>query len=81
MTRVRPLWDTCNRLLLLVLLLSGCAAPPPVTEVPLVAVDPGALPHFVDHLFFDGLEHSIDQSLAYLDRVPDDHLHLRGVHL
>ncbi|KPJ76968.1 MAG: hypothetical protein AMJ54_09800 [Deltaproteobacteria bacterium SG8_13] len=56
-------------LLLPALILSGCAAP---TREALVPVRPSQQPRFADDMHFDGLEHSIRQSIAYLTDVPPD---------
>jgi membrane-bound lytic murein transglycosylase A len=56
-------------LLLPIFIMCGCAAP---TLEALVPVRPSRLPRFADDMHFDGLEHSIRQSIAYLNRVPSD---------
>jgi membrane-bound lytic murein transglycosylase A len=59
------------------LLLIGCPAPPlpppsPPAEVPpaLIRLEPSAYPNFSDDLDYDGLEHAIAQSSAYLQALP-----------
>lgn len=54
------------------LLVTGCAWRPPADKpVPaLERLDPRDYPDFADGLFLDNLVYGIDQSLAYLDRVP-----------
>ena len=49
-----------------VLLLAGCPAP---TREALVPLRPSQQPSFADDMNFDGLTHSIDQSIAYLRGV------------
>jgi membrane-bound lytic murein transglycosylase A len=54
----------------------GCAVPekpPPVTPLTaMVKIPSGDYPQFSDDMIYDGLEHSILQSLSYLNRVPAD---------
>jgi membrane-bound lytic murein transglycosylase A len=56
-------------------LLFGCVAPPPVVEptpeTAMSRVSPGSLPDFQDDLNYDGLAHSIEQSLRYLHKLPE----------
>lgn len=67
---MRPIIQcTLINLLLAVLILSGCAAP---TREALVPLSPSQQPRFADDMHFDGLEHSIRQSIAYLSEVPPD---------
>lgn len=53
-------------LMLAALFLAGCAAP---TRQALAPVRPSQQPRFADDMHFDGLEHSIRQSIAYLGNV------------
>ena len=56
------------------LLLAGCAGfkkkPPEVKEAALIKVAPSEHPEFFDDMAYDGLEHGILQSIAYLNKVP-----------
>ncbi len=56
-------------LLLTALILSGCATP---SRDALAPIRPSQLPRFSDDMHFDGLEHSIRQSIAYLSEKPPD---------
>jgi membrane-bound lytic murein transglycosylase A len=56
-------------LLLPIIIMSGCAAP---TREALVPVRSSQLPSFADDMHFDGLEHSIRQSISYLEEVGPD---------
>ncbi len=56
-------------LLLPALIQSGCAAP---TREALVPIRASQQPRFSDDMHFDGLEHSIRQSIAYLAGIPPD---------
>lgn len=56
-------------------LCGGCAIPEKPSEPPrhaMVKIPSGDYPLFSDDMVFDGLEHSILQSLSYLNRVPAD---------
>lgn len=61
-------------------LLAGCAAPikKPPEESALVRKSGFSHPDFTDDLNFDGLEHSILKSIAYLQRVPADRIYQFG---
>ena len=48
----------------------GCEAPPPVVETDLYLVPEDEYPVFADVMYYDGLEFSLNQSLAYLNRIP-----------
>jgi len=58
----------------LTVLLIGCPAPikKPAEELALVRKSTFSYPDFSDDLAFDGLEHSILKSIAYLQKVPAD---------
>ncbi len=55
--------------LLTILIMAGCAVP---TREALVPLRPSQQPGFTDDMHFDGLEHSILQSIAYLTDVQPD---------
>ena len=56
-------------LIILAAWLDGCAAPP---KRSLQTLNAARYPDFKDDMQYDGLEHSIRQSLSYLQRVPPD---------
>jgi membrane-bound lytic murein transglycosylase A len=58
----------------LAVLLAGCPAPikKPPEELALIRKSTFSYPNFSDDLAFDGLEHSILKSIAYLQKVPAD---------
>ncbi|NOQ20662.1 MAG: murein transglycosylase [Desulfobacterales bacterium] len=58
----------------LAVLIAGCPVPikKPPEELALVRKSTFAYPNFSDDLTFDGLEHSILKSIAYLQKVPAD---------
>ena len=58
----------------LAVLIAGCPVPikKPPEELALVRKSTFAYPNFSDDLAFDGLEHSILKSIAYLQKVPAD---------
>jgi len=58
----------------LAVLLAGCPAPikKPLQELALVRKSTFSYPNFSDDLAFDGLEHSILKSIAYLQKMPAD---------
>ena len=58
----------------LAVLIVGCPLPikKPPEELALVRKSTFAYPNFSDDLAFDGLEHSILKSIAYLQKVPSD---------
>jgi len=58
----------------LAVLIAGCPLPikKPPEELALVRKSTFAYPNFSDDLAFDGLEHSILKSIAYLQKVPAD---------
>ena len=61
-------------------LVAGCPAPikkPPV-ELALVRKSGFSYPNFTDDMEFDGLEHSILKSMAYLEKVPADRIYQFG---
>lgn len=65
---------------LMAVLVAGCLAPikkPPV-ESALVRTSVFSYPDFADDMEFDGLEHSISKSIAYLQRVPADRIYQFG---
>jgi membrane-bound lytic murein transglycosylase A len=71
------IWRNLSRLVVgLVLLFSGCAPvkAPTVVETPpaLVKLSPSAYPALSDDLNYEGLNHCIQMSLAYLRKVPRD---------
>ena len=61
-------------------LIAGCAAPitKPPEEGVLVRRSGFSYPNFTDDLAFDGLEHSILKSMAYLEKVPADRMYRFG---
>jgi len=59
-------------LLLAVWLLVACGAPPPVLKTDLSQVAEKEYPVFADVMYYDGLEFSLQQSLAYFNRIPPD---------
>ena len=61
-------------------LIAGCAAPikKPMEELALVRTSVFSYPTFADDLEFDGLEYSILQSVAYLQKVPADRIYQFG---
>ena len=58
----------------MVLLLSGCAPikAPTVTPTALVKLSPSEYPALADDLKYEGLNHCIQMSLAYLKKIPRD---------
>jgi membrane-bound lytic murein transglycosylase A len=62
--------------LLLLLGTNGCKAPPRALPVeapePLVRISPSDCPAFADDLGYDGLMQAIDNSLIYLNKLPDE---------
>lgn len=56
-------------LFLLASWIGGCAAP---KEHAVFELSSARYPNFTDDMYFDGMEQSIQQSLAYLQRVPSD---------
>jgi membrane-bound lytic murein transglycosylase A len=61
-------------------LVAGCPAPikrPPV-ELALARKSGFSYPNFSDDMEFDGLEHSILKSMAYLEKVPTDRIYQFG---
>jgi len=69
-----PGWKHAFLLLALLVawLMAACEAPPPVLKTDLLQVSEKEYPVFTDVMFYDGLEFSLLQSLAYLDRIPAD---------
>ena len=73
-------WKTRNRsvllvrtatiLLFLLMLLIGCAAPS--KDLAMVQISPAAYPYFADDMAYDGLSDSIQQTLTYLHKLPQD---------
>jgi membrane-bound lytic murein transglycosylase A len=61
-------------------LIAGCAAPitKPSEEGVLVRSSGFSYPNFTDDLAFDGLEHSILKSMAYLEKIPADRMYRFG---
>jgi membrane-bound lytic murein transglycosylase A len=61
-------------------LIAGCAAPikKPPEELALVRKSVFSYPNFTDDMEFDGLEYSILQSMAYLQKVPADRIYQFG---
>jgi len=61
-------------------LIAGCPAPikKPSEELALARKSVFYYPNFADDMEFDGLEHSILQSLAYLQKVPADRIYQFG---
>ena len=61
-------------------LIAGCAAPitKPPEEGVLVRRSGFSYPNFTDDLAFDGLEHSILKSMAYLEKMPADRMYRFG---
>ncbi|MGD2185032.1 MAG: MltA domain-containing protein [Desulfobacterales bacterium] len=59
---------------MLAVLIAGCPVPikKPPEELALVRKSAFSYPNFSDDLAFDGLEHSILKSIAYLQKVPAD---------
>jgi membrane-bound lytic murein transglycosylase A len=57
-------------------LAGGCAVPgkpPPVVPKPeIVKITPFDYPEFYDDMAYDGLEHAVLQSIAYLNKIPSD---------
>lgn len=77
----RNIFIISSRLLLIVLIcvfLSGCAAlkkaPPDIRATALKRLSSAAYPPFADDFGYDGLKHGIQQSLAYLQRIPSDRI-------
>jgi membrane-bound lytic murein transglycosylase A len=54
------------------LIFGGCAAKKPPPPFPLMKIPPSEYPGFSDDMAYDGLSHSISQSLEYLRRVPPE---------
>ena len=68
--------------LLWIAIVTGCAAPiaPPQGELPsLVRIRPPDYPHFADDMYYDGLLHAIDRSVAYLTPLPPDRVFAFGL--
>ncbi len=63
--------------LLALALAAGCA-PTAKEGAPLARLAPGDHPRFVDDMALDGLGRAVDQSLAYLGRVPPDRTYTVG---
>jgi membrane-bound lytic murein transglycosylase A len=61
-------------------LIAGCPAPikKPPKELALVRKSGFSYPNFTDDMEFDGLEHSILKSMAYLEKVPADRIYQFG---
>ena len=61
-------------------LMAGCPAPikKPPEEMALVRTSGFYYPNFTDDMEFEGLEHSILKSMAYLEKVPADRLYQFG---
>ena len=61
-------------------LMAGCPAPikKPPEELALVPTSGFYYPNFTDDMEFEGLEHSILKSMAYLEKVPADRLYQFG---
>jgi membrane-bound lytic murein transglycosylase A len=64
----------------LMVLIAGCPAPikKPPEELALARRSTFSYPDFHDDLELDGLEHSIQKSLVYLQRVPPDRTYQFG---
>jgi membrane-bound lytic murein transglycosylase A len=56
--------------MLVIGLFAGCEGPPPVLKTDLYQVPEDEYPVFTDVMFYDGLAFSLQQSLAYLQRIP-----------
>jgi len=50
----------------------GCAVKKPLPEIPMMKIAPSEYPAFADDMAYDGLRHSIQQSLEYLMNAPAD---------
>ena len=61
--------------LLPILIMAGCHAP---IREPLVPIRASQQPRFTDDMHFDGLEHSIRQSIAYLRKMPPEKEYVFG---
>jgi membrane-bound lytic murein transglycosylase A len=68
-----PVASILGILFVVLLLAPGCALPPkPPPEIKksaLIRVSPSAYPEFMDDITFDGLAHSLTQSISYLKRI------------
>ncbi len=53
------------------------AKPPPEGTV-MERISPDSFPTFADDMIYDGIEHSIQMSLLYLQKIPDDRLFVFG---
>jgi membrane-bound lytic murein transglycosylase A len=64
----------------LAVLIAGCPVPikKPPEELAMVRKSTFSYPNFSDDLAFDGLEHSILKSMAYLQKVPPDRVYQFG---
>ena len=56
----------------LLLIMGGCAAKKQPPLFPLMQIQPAEYPGFGDDMAYDGLGHSISQSIKYLRRIPAD---------
>ena len=73
---MRTIFDFGSIFVLLpALILAGCHAPIRETLVPIRA---SQQPAFTDDMHFDGIEHSIRQSIAYLRKMPPDKEYVFG---
>ncbi len=64
------------------LLVSSCKpkVEPPTRENAMVPISSRSYPDFLDDLTYDGLEHSILQSLSYLNKIPAERQFIFGKH-
>jgi membrane-bound lytic murein transglycosylase A len=78
MTIQKSTYDCLKKLAagLLLFILAGCPGPkpvvPPISEEPLIRLNPSQYPEFSDDLNYEALDSAILKSLSYLNRIPPD---------
>jgi len=74
MKKIKFLWFIIGVALYLNFFISGCIRPTkaPTPEKPMKRISSGSLPDFTDDMTYDGLEHSIQKSISYLNKLPPD---------
>lgn len=74
MKKIKFLWFIIGVALCLNFFISGCIRPTkaPTPEQPMKRISSGSLPDFTDDMTYDGLEHSIQKSISYLNKLPPD---------
>jgi membrane-bound lytic murein transglycosylase A len=74
MKKIKFLWFLFGIALYFNIFISGCIRPTqaPTPENPMKRVSSWSLPDFTDDIAYDGLEHSIQKSISYLNKLPPD---------